>query len=498
MTINDHTFQQPDPDQPADIAEQPTDGVADELTLADLELTELFGEVADLDLLDFEEQPLLVVDTDLERVIARQREMMEHCFGGIGEERKEDKRMGLALQHLDIEQRHALRLLLSFEDPVELTAHLERCLADPAYGYGERGDQGRTIAQAMLAVSAGDLAGVVAEWLATHRAFQQNVLQGVPFSFLSLYHFADVDNFVPLLQRLEGDVWRLGVEGQGQHRDFPGPLAQAWPQICDTNVAWLDADNVAWLSELKRKVAGRPDTILRVARADRLRKEKNALNVEQNRITVITERDGYSWPQLLVFSDEDGVGQIGLSRLSGHNFYELSWAGGLHVRYFEIGGTTRQKIPFEHIELATLLAETLAAEAGLQAEPVTAEAVEAAYLRRLKTAGALIGPAGAVALPQAIEGKPVAAYRVDNILVTLLHGGVDVAYVTRPDSPNDDAILLRRDARRGVLAALPVVRGRPKPGRPLMTTPLVELDLDSPAWCRAVMAWGAWLAGCRR
>jgi hypothetical protein len=275
-------------------------------------------------------------------------------------------------------------------------------------------------------------------------------------------------------------------------------LVQAWPQICDTNVAWLDADNEAWLSELKRKAARLPDTFLRAARADRLRKEKNSLQVEQHRITLVTERDGYSWPQLLVFTDADGVGQIGLSRLSGHNFYELSWAGGLHVRYFEIGGATRQKIPFEHIELATLVAEVLAAEAGLQAEPVTAEAVEAAYLRRLKAAGALIGPAGAAALPQAIDGKPVAVYQVDDILATLLHGGIDVAYVIRPDAQNDDAIVLRRDAKRGVLAALPVVRGRPKPSRPLMTTPLAELDLDHPAWRRAVMAWGAWLAGCRR
>lgn len=58
------------------------------------------------------------------------------------------------MQQLDIEQRHALRLLLIYQDPTHLAAHLQRCLDDPVYGYGERGDQGRTIAQAMAALRA--------------------------------------------------------------------------------------------------------------------------------------------------------------------------------------------------------------------------------------------------------------------------------------------------------------------------------------------------------
>ncbi|NIP71367.1 MAG: hypothetical protein GTO04_20070, partial [Planctomycetales bacterium] len=51
-------------------------------------------------LLGYEEVPLLLVDTDPERAVARQKEMMDACFGGIGEERKAEKRMGLAMQQL--------------------------------------------------------------------------------------------------------------------------------------------------------------------------------------------------------------------------------------------------------------------------------------------------------------------------------------------------------------------------------------------------------------
>ncbi|MBE7556710.1 MAG: hypothetical protein HS126_37140 [Anaerolineales bacterium] len=43
-------------------------------------------------LLDYDEQPLLLVDTDPERAVARQKELMDTVFDGIGEERKEEKR----------------------------------------------------------------------------------------------------------------------------------------------------------------------------------------------------------------------------------------------------------------------------------------------------------------------------------------------------------------------------------------------------------------------
>ena len=61
----------------------------------------------DLDLtawLGYEEPPILLVDTDPERAVARQKEMMDYCFGGIGEERKPEKRMGLAMLFLASEK----------------------------------------------------------------------------------------------------------------------------------------------------------------------------------------------------------------------------------------------------------------------------------------------------------------------------------------------------------------------------------------------------------
>ncbi len=455
------------------------------------ELAALFSD-DDAPWLDFEEQPTLIIDTEPERVLARQKEMMDYAFGGIGEEKKTEKQIGLALQQLDVEQRHALRLLLLYETPAALTAHLERCLTDPAYGYGERGDQGRTMAQAMAAIAAGsDLADLAAEWLAVHREFQQQVLRGVPFNFLSMYHYADVDSFIPLVQRLGDDKWRLGVEGQGQHRDFSGPMAKIWPRLCDTNVEWLEADNEAWLNGLKKKAARQPDSILRAARADRLRKETDSLAVEGTRVKLITDRGDEDWPQMVVFSNSAGVGLMALSRLSGHSFYELSWNGGLNVRYFEISGTTRKKIPFEHIELATMLAETLGLEYELQPEPVSAAEVEAAYLRRMKATEAVIGPPPAQALPPAVSGTPAAAYRVGEVMVTILQGGDDFAYIAVPGTA--DAILLRRDEKRAIMAALPAPRGRPRRNEVLMSTPLTELETENPGWKRALSAWGAWL-----
>ncbi len=436
-----------------------------------------------------EEPPFLVLDTDPERAVGRQKEMMDACFGGIGEEKKEAKRMGLAMQQLDIEQRHALRLLLSYQDPAKLAAHLERCLADPGYGYGERGDNGRTVAQAMAALAGEelaetDLAPVVAAWLEIHQDFQQQVLGGMVISFSSLFDFADLDTFTPVLQRVGETTWRLGVEGEGKHRDFEGPVADIWPHLCDAYVQWCDADNEAWLARLKQKAAKLPDVIGRAAWADRLRKETYRVEVQGSQVILTTKRSGEDWPRSLTLGD-----QIGLSRLSGHSFYELAWDGGLHVRRFEISGATRRKVPFEHIEVALRLAEALGVEQDLSLEPVTAVEVEAAYLRRMKAKGAKLGPPELAELPPAIQGQPAASYKVGQVLATMLHGGQDVAYITAGET----AIVLRRDEKRAVLAALPVLRGRPQRGNILMTTPLNELDLNNPAWRRAVCAWGAWL-----
>jgi|GEM_PF-2896529 len=471
-------------------------------TLFDQE-DEIFDDV-DLDetafdleaLLGYEETPLLLVDTDPERAVARQKAMMDHCFGGIGEERKEEKRMGLAMQQLDIENRHALLLLLTHQEPEALITHLGRCLADPDYGYGERGCHGRTIAQAMAALAEGDdLTGVATAWLAAHQEFQHRVLNGRPFSFRSLFDFADIDSFVPVVHRVGDMNWQLGVEGEGKSRAFQGTVGDVWPALCDTYVQWSEADNQTWLDDLQRRTARLPGSILRTARAEGLRKEFNRIEVQADQVTLHTERDGEGWPRSLIFGD-----QIGLSRLSGHSFYELVWEGGLHVRRFELSSTTRNRVPIEHIELATALAETLALEYDIPLPPVTAEEVEAAYLRRMKVKRVELGEPQPRDLPPALQGKPMAEYRVNNIVATLLYGGTDFAYIAPVSSlGNNDqnrekmAVLLHRNEQKGVMAALPVIKGRPRRGSPLMTIALEGMNLREGSWLRAVTAWGAWL-----
>jgi hypothetical protein len=247
------------------------------------------------------------------------------------------------------------------------------------------------------------------------------------------------------------------------------------------------------LGDLKRKAAKLPDSILRTARADRLRKEKDLVQIKGTKITLTSERNGEDWPRMTVMKDAQGNNMLGLSRLSGHSFYELAWNGALNVRRFELSGTTRNKVPFEHIELATLIAEALGAEGGLAPEPVTPEEVEAAYLRRMKAAGAEIGPAQIRELPKGVQGQVAASYKVPGILVTMLRGGDDFAYITVENS--ESAFLMRKEMKKGVIAVWPVVRSRPRTvGAPLASAWLAELELKSSGWNRAVCAWGAWLA----
>jgi hypothetical protein len=89
----------------------------------------------------------------------------------------------------------------------------------------------------------------------------------------------------------------------------------------------------------------------------------------------------------------------------------------------------------------------------------------------------------------------VAAYRVNDILVTILHGGTDFAYATTETGEQQTGVLLQRHEQRGEMVALPVMKGRVRTSAPLMSTPLTELDLKQGDWLRAVAAWGAWLVG---
>jgi len=453
------------------------------------DLTEILGYI---------ELPILLVDTDPERALARQKEMMDACFGGIGEERKPEKRTGLAMQQLDVEQRHALRLLLMYQDPEELAAHLRRCLEEPDYGYGEQGANGRTLAQAMEAISEGDMAGIASEWLYVFRDVQQEILSGTPFSFRSLFDFSDLDTFVPLVKRVGDRVWQLGIEREGKHAVFQGDLGQVWPRLCDTFVEWGDKDTHDWLEKIKKQAAKQlPETILRVARAERLRKEQHHIEVNGNQVTLHTERSGQNWPLSVVLGE-----QVGLSRLSGHSFYELTWHGGGNVRRFEISGVRIKKVPFEHIEQAYCMAELLLdQEAEVALEPVTPREIEAAYLRRLKAKRAELSPAQlqSADLPRAIQGgQPVAAYKVNDIVATIIHGDRETfAYITSQDSPaggsRGQGVLLLRDERKGVMTAVPVERGRPMRANRLMSTPLADLNMKDGDWLRALCAWGAWL-----
>ncbi len=294
---------------------------ADERDLPDL--TDLLADEADFEFMDFEEPPLLLVDADPERALARQKELMDTVFGGIGEEKKPEKRMGLAMQQFDIEIRHALRLLLIYQDAQSLTDHLQRCLDDPAYGYGERGDQGRTIAQAMVALTDEEttLGDIVEAWLEVHQEFQQSVLSGMPMDFSGMFEYTDVDTFAPLLQRIGDTTWRLGLEGEGQHQDFQGELAQIWGSIADTYVSWLEQDNDIWLADLKKKATRLPDHIARAAFADRaLRKYNDEISLKGATVTLTSTPDGGDWPRTLVMYNQEGEPQLGLSRLSDMPF----------------------------------------------------------------------------------------------------------------------------------------------------------------------------------
>jgi hypothetical protein len=497
------------------VGSAPVDVEAREMGEADVQvqlaLVELYlPEEADL-YLPFDMPATLVPDLDEERLLARQREMMAYLGDPIGEESKPEKRAGLAAQQLDIEVRHGMRLLLGYgDDPDRLVAHLARCLEDADYGYGPNADNGRTIAQGFRAIAGEDtsagaseppqslpkgqaLGGVVADWLEMHGRLRQALMAGQPLSMMGMHDVSDLDSFVPVLYRAGDGVWRLGVEGQGKVRDFAGEIWEVWGAISETMVAWYDEDNARWLADLKRQAARLPDTIRRAAWGDRLRKDGQVARLEGSRVVLEPapeENEGFTWPRFITLAD-----RVGLTRLSGHTSYELSWDGGLRSRHLELSNTTRHGVPFEHTELAVRLAEVLAA--GGLPDPAAPEEIEAAYLRRLfnpRKGGEYsveMGPPPEQALPDGADGSPLASYRAGEVTVTLLHGSEHLACATMGET----VVVLRRDERRGVVAAAEVTRGRVA-RQPLMTTPLDELSAPpTPAERRALAAWAAWLAG---
>ena len=447
--------------------------------------------------------PSLAPDENIERLLVRQKELMETVYDGIGEEKKQAKRQGLALQQLQIEQQMALRLALGFSDAPSLNAHLQRCLDDPEFGYGERGENGRVIAQGLQAVADEEgvsLETVVTAWWEVSEHFRQQVMAGIPFTLRAVFDETLIDSFVPTLQYRGGAVWRLGVEGEGKFQDFEGNLPDVWNRIGDAMVEWTEGENEDWLKTLKQKALRLPFRIQRLAQADRLNKETWTVVQNGADLTMDVSRTPQddAWPRFLTLGD-----QVGITRLNGHGFYELVWGGGAYNRRFDLNGTTQNRITIEHTELILRMGEVLAG-AGILAEPANPEDVEAACLRRLKTISVRLGPP-----PRELpfdrgkrdkgDDRAVAFYKVtfrgkkkgepQRVDVTWLTGGDLVACA----ASEGNAVVFRKDERRNELTAHPVKDRRIRLPRKLLSVPLEGSELNSPAWIRAVSAWAAWV-----
>jgi hypothetical protein len=91
-------------------------------------------------------------------------------------------------------------------------------------------------------------------------------------------------------------------------------------------------------------------------------------------------------------------------------------------------------------------------------------------------------------LPDSVGGTSVTTYQAGDVAFTMLYGADDVVVAALGET----TIILRHDERRGVLAALPVMRRRVR-RESLMTMPLAEIE-PTPEWNRALCAWIGWLA----
>lgn len=438
---------------------------------------------ADLITAGYLEPDFLAPDGDTERLLARQKELMDTCFGGVGEETIPRKREGLAMQQLQLEQMHALRLTLCYLDETILLKHLSRCLDDPAYGYGPTGDHGRTIAQALQAQAEENnqpFAATVHRWFMLGDALRQQFHTGIPVSLRPLFDETTIDTFVPVLQKTGNQSWRLGSATTGKQRTFSGDLRDSWTDIVQTLAQWTAADNETWLTGLKQKAARLPYSLSRIAWADRLLKETVTVQRDGNMLTVHIDRlpADIAWPQFINFGTA-----VGVTRLSGHGFYELGWADG--SRTFELHNTRRNKLPVEHTELAMALAEILAGDA--RPDSATPQEIEAAFLRRMKAKQAELLPAPESVPLIGADAVPVGAYRVGDITAVILKHKELAIYAAKGDT----AVVLQRHMSRGELVAKPVVRGRAR-GTALVSTPLADIG-RSAEWTRALCAWACWL-----
>lgn len=484
-------------DEPAgDGQTSPTDKVYGEILEGDLTIIDWANVIAQ----GYLDQPdHLAPDGDLDRLIARQKEMMDAVFGGIGEETKPAKRQGLAQQQLQLEQHQALRLALGFLELPELLEHLQRCLDDPAFGYGERGDNGRVIAQGLDAVSREDgfaFADAVSAWWKNFEDFRLKVYSGIPFSLRPLFDDTTIDTFLPVLRRDGETTWLLGSKNTGKSRAFEGNLFDVWHKVGDTVVEWVEAENEAWLEKIKAQAARLPFNIQYPAIADRLDKEtwtvarQSPGTANEFAVQVSRPPQDEAWPRFLVFSDRAGI-----SRLNGHGFYEASWGGGESIRRFELSATSRNRIPVEHTEVALGIAMVLAGP-DAQIEPADTKAIEAAFLRRMKASKITLGPPPADPVLEKTGSTPSASFSIYNakgeelVKTVWMSGGETVACAV---INGETVMALQADAQNQVLAARPVVKKRVRSSQNVQTTPLNGIDWQ-PQWIRALCAWLGWLA----
>ena len=470
-----------------------TDVVIEEMSEDEIDASQLAVDWATTIAQGYLQPPPLAPDENIERLLVRQKELMETVYDGIGEEKKTTKRQGLALQQLQIEQQMALRLTLGFSDAPSLAAHLQRCLDDPEFGYGERGENGRVIAQGLQSVAEEEevsLEDVTAAWWEVSEHFRQQVMAGVPFTLRAAFDETLIASFVPTLQYRGGNLWRLGVEGRGHVQDFEGALLEVWNQIGDTMVTWTEQENKDWLDETKKEALRLPFRLQRPAQADRLSKETYTVTRTGATLTLEVARipQDDAWPRFLVVGD-----QVGITRLNGHGFYELVWDGGEYNRRFDLGGTTKERIPIEHTELVLRMGEVLAGE-GAAAKPASPQEIKAAYLRRMKANKVTLGPPPQTLPVDDIKGKAVASYTVavkkgPQVEVAWIAGGEIRACAV----VGDEAMVLREDKRAKALVIHPVKNRRIRLPQKVLTAPVEGGLWKGPDRVRVLSSWIAWV-----
>jgi len=328
-----------------------------------------------------------LIDGDIAGLVARQKAMMAAIYEPMDDPADANEMAGLAQQQYQLEQRHALRLLLGFDTAAELATHLKRCLADPEYGYGERGDNGLLLAQ-MLNASPLDFRDAVREWWEFSAEFRKLVRTGHPFDLLPLGADVDIDDFIPVLQRVGDTAWRLGIEGFGKHQDFEGDIWKLWPKIMSELVQWTEEDNENWLVALQQQAAQLPYNIQRAAQSDRLLFQSGRCTLIQKGPVLEVQTVDVQPPRHLPLGDDVLITRFWED--DERTFYELAWEGGGHIRQFELPIS-----PIEHTETVLAMAEVLAGD-GVRAELAPPEDIEGAYLRRVGATKVVLGPPPAV------------------------------------------------------------------------------------------------------